>query len=156
MSLYKLFKTNENLEADGIWIEYGTNEKGEPIRVKIARAGGHNVGFSKALEKATRPYRKAIQTGMLDNKTADRLYKEVFAEHVVLDWLNVDGPDGEPLAFSKDNALKLFEDLPDLFADLREQASNVALFRDELREADLGNSGKSSAMGSSKAPLKGK
>lgn len=152
MSLYKLFKTDENLETDGIWLEYGQNEKGEPIRIKIARAGGHNSAFSKALEKATRPYRKAIQTGMLDNKTADRLYKEVFAETVVLDWMNVEGPDGQPMEFKRENVLKLFEDLPDLFADLREQANNVALFRDEVREADLGNSGKSSSTGSSKAP----
>ncbi len=152
MSLYKLFKTDEHLETDGIWLEYGQNEKGEPIRIKIARAGGHNSAFSKALEKATRPYRKAIQTGLLDNKTADKLYKEVFADTVVLDWINVEGPDGKPMEFKRENVLKLFEDLPDLFADLREQANNVALFREEVREADLGNSGKSSSMGSSKAP----
>ena len=156
MSLYKLFKTNENLETDGIWLEYGQTADGKPIRIKIARAGGHNVAFSKALEKATRPYKKAIQTGMLDNKTADRLYKEVFAETVVLDWINVEGPDGQPMDFNKENVLKLFEDLPDLFVDLREQAGTVALFRDEVREADLGNSGASSATGSSKAPSKGK
>lgn len=152
MSLYKLFKTNENLETDGIWLEYGQTEKGEPVRIKIARAGGHNVAFSKALEKATRPYKKAIQTGMLDNKTADKLYKEVFADTVVLDWINVEGPDGQPMEFKRENVLKLFEDLPDLFADLREQANNVALFREEVREVDLGNSGKSSTTGSSKAP----
>lgn len=152
MSLYKLFKTNENLETDGIWLEYGQTEKGEPVRIKIARAGGHNVAFSKALEKATRPYKKAIQTGMLDNKTADKLYKEVFADTVVLDWINVEGPDGKPMEFKRENVLKLFEDLPDLFADLREQANNVALFREEVREVDLGNSGKSSTTGSSKAP----
>ena len=152
MSLYKLFKTNENLETDGIWLEYGQTEKGEPVRIKIARAGGHNSSFSKALEKATRPYRKAIQTGMLDNKTADKLYKEVFADTVVLDWINVEGPDGQPMEFKRENVLKLFEDLPDLFADLREQANNVALFRDEVRESDLGNSGASSSTGSSKAP----
>lgn len=151
MSLYKLFKTNENLETDGIWLEYGQTADGKPIRIKIARAGGHNVAFSKALEKATRPYKKAIQTGMLDNKTADRLYKEVFAETVVLDWINVEGPDGQPMEFNKENVLKLFEDLPDLFVDLREQSANVALFRDEVRETDLGNSGKSSATASSKA-----
>lgn len=152
MSLYKLFKTNENLETDGIWLEYGQTEKGEPVRIKIARAGGHNSAFSKALEKATRPYRKAIQTGMLDNKTADKLYKEVFADTVVLDWINVEGPDGKPMEFQRENVLKLFKDLPDLFADLREQANNVALFRDEVRESDLGNSGASSSTGSSKAP----
>ena len=152
MSLYKLFKTNENLETDGIWLEYGQTEKGEPVRIKIARAGGNNSAFSKALEKATRPYRKAIQTGMLDNKTADKLYKDVFADTVVLDWINVEGPDGKPMEFKRENVLKLFEDLPDLFADLREQANNVALFREEVREVDLGNSGKSSTTGSSKAP----
>jgi len=52
--------------------------------------------------------------------------------------------------FNKENVLKLFEDQPDLFADLREQAKNVALFRDEVRETDLGNSGKSSATASNK------
>lgn len=150
MSLYKLFKTDQNLETDGIFIEYGTNSEGKPIRVKIARAGGSNKAFSKALEKATRPYRKAIQSGLLDNGTADRLYKDVFADTVILGWENVEGPDGKPLPFNRENVLKLFEDLPDLFTDLREQASNVALFREEVLEEDLGNSGKSSATASSK------
>ena len=31
MSLYKLFKTNENLETDGIWLEYGQTADGKPI-----------------------------------------------------------------------------------------------------------------------------
>lgn len=150
MSLYKQFKTDEALETDGIWIEYGTTEAGQPIRIKIARAGGRNTAFSKALERTTRPYRKAIQTGMLDNKTADNLYKDVFAETVVLDWINVEGPDGQLLEFKKENVVKLFNDLPDLFNDLREQAANAALFREEVLEGALGNSGKSSATGSSK------
>lgn len=143
MSLYKLFKTNQNLETDGIFIEYGTTPEGKPTRIKIARSGGANKAFSKALEKATRPHRKAIQNGLLDNATADRLFKDVFAETVVLGWENVEGPDGSPLPFTRENALKLFDDLPDLFADLREQAGNVALFREEVAEADLGNSGRS-------------
>ncbi len=151
MSLYSLFKTDESLETDGILIEYGEASNGEPIRFRIARAGGQNTVFTKALEKATRPYRKAIQTGMLDDKTADKLYKGVFAEHVVLGWENVEGPDGKPIEYSKENALTLFKDLPDLFLDLREQAGNVSLFRQEVMEADLGNSGKSSVTGLSKA-----
>lgn len=156
MNLYQLFKTNENLETDGILIEYGETPEGAPVRIRIARAGGKNTAFTKALEKATRPHRKAIQTGSLSNEVADRLYKEVFADTVVLGWENVTGPDGEALEFSRENVLKLFNDLPDLFADLREQASNAALFREEVLEADLGNSGKSSATDSSKAPSKAK
>lgn len=156
MSLYNLFKTDENLEKDGIWIEYGEASNGEPTRIKIARAGGQNTAFTKALDKATKPYRKAIQTGMLDDKTADRIYKDVFADKVVLDWMNVEGPDGKMMDFTKENVMKLFTDLPDLFADLREQAGNVSLFRAEVREADLGNSGKSLSTDSSKDQSKGK
>lgn len=150
MNLYSQFKTDESLETEGVWIEYGETEDGKPIRIRIARAGGANQKFAKALEKATRPYKKAIQTGTLDNKTADRLYREVFVDTIVLGWENVQGPDGKDLEFTRENVLKLFADLPDLFTDLREQASSAAIFREELLEADLGNSGKSSSTGSSK------
>lgn len=150
MSLYKLFKTAENLETDGIWLEYGQNSKGQPIQIKIARAGGRNVAFAKALEKATRPYRKALQNGVMDNKVAERIYREVFTDTVLRGWANVEGPDGNPLQFSRENALKLFEDLPDLYNDLREQAINMGLFREEILEADLGNSGGSCSTDSSK------
>lgn len=156
MNLYKLFKTDENLETDGIFIEYGETDDGKPVRIRIARAGGKNTAFTKALEKATRPHRKAIQSGSMDNATADRLYRDVFADTVVLGWENVTGPDGKPLEFNKENVLKLFQDLPDLFQDLREQAANAALFREAVLEEDLGNSGKSSATDSSKAPSKEK
>jgi len=151
MNIYSLFKTDGALEKEGIWIEYGTTDGDKPIRIKIARAGGKNTDFSKALEKATKPYRKQIQTGMLEDKVADRLYKDVFADKVVLDWENVQGPDGKDMKFTKPNVLKVFEDLPDLFTDLREQSTNATLFREEVRETDLGNSGKSSATDSSKA-----
>lgn len=74
MSLYTLFKTNKEFEQDGIWIQYGVTDQRQPIRIKIARAGGANKNYLKALEIATRPYRKAIQTGALDN--AMRLMKD--------------------------------------------------------------------------------
>lgn len=150
--LYNTFKTNEQFETEGVWLEYGylDDDESKPIRIKIARAGGQNKAFTKALEKATKPHRKALQAGMLDDRIADRLYKGVFAETVVLDWVNVTDQDGIGLEFTKDNVLKVFSDLPDLFVDLREQAGNVSLFRDEVQEADLGNSGKSLSTDSSK------
>jgi hypothetical protein len=143
MNLYSQFKTNANLEIDGIWIEYGINDKGKPIRIKIARAGGNNKAFTKAMERVTRPYRRAIQSGTLSNEVAEKLYREAFAETVVLGWENVEGPNGVALMFTKDNAVQLFNDLPDLFVDLRDQASQAALFREEVMEADLGNFGQS-------------
>ena len=150
MNLYSQFQTDENLEKEGIWIQYGETDKGEPIRIKIARAGGQNIKFTKALDHATKPYRKAIQTNSLDAKTADSLYRNAFIDTVVLDWVNVEDRDGKKMDFNKENCLKLFKDLPDLFNDLREQAANASLFREHVREEDLGNSGKSSNTASSK------
>lgn len=138
-NLYKLFKTDENLEKDGVWLQYGETEDGQPIRIRIARAGGGNTKFAKELEKRTRPYRKALQNGTLDDKTADRIYKEVYAETVVLEWQNITDQDGNLLDFSVENILKVFKDLPDLFRDIQEQSNNVAIFREEMRESDLGN-----------------
>lgn len=150
MNLYGLFKTDESLEVGGIFLEYGLTDDGKPIRIKVARAGGANKAFAKALEKATKPYRKALQSGMMSNEQADKLYREVFVDTVVLGWENVQGPDGKELPFTRENALQLFQDLPDLFADLREQVNNVALFREEVMEEDLGNSGRSLSTDSSK------
>lgn len=156
MSLYKQFKTDANLERDGILIDYGPNSKDLPTRFRLARAGGQNKAYAKALEKATRPHKKSIQMGSLDNNIADRIFMEVFVDTVVLGWENVEDENGNDLEFTRENVLKLFTDLPDLYQDLREQAQNASLFREELLEEDLGNSGGSSSTASSKARSKEK
>lgn len=154
MSLYSLFETNENLEQDGIWIEYGPASNGKPIRIKIARSGGSNKEFNKRLEKATKPYRKIINS--LNNEKAEEIYLQVFAETVVLAWENVENRSGSEMEFNIGNVLKLFNELPELYRDLRDQSNNIALFRTELLEADLGNSGTSLSMVLNKDRLKAK
>jgi hypothetical protein len=144
MSLYQQFKTDEKLEKEGILVDFGVNQRTDkPIRFRIARAGGSNITFAKAMEKATRPHKRALHLGTLSNDVAEKIYREVFIDTVLLDWEEVDGSDGQPLPFTRENAVKLFTDLPDLFAQLREDAGNAALFLAEVREADLGNSGRS-------------
>ena len=140
-NLYKQYRTDPNLETSGIFLNYGPNSKGDPMRIRIARAGGANKGFSKALERITRPHRRAIQTGTLSNDLSDSLMKGAFAETVILGWENIEGPEGEILDFNKENVIRVLDDLPDLYADLREQANNVALFRETILDDDLGNSG---------------
>ncbi len=144
MNLYQAFKTNKEFERKGIEIEYGKNTKGEDIVFKIARAGGSNNAFNKGMERATKPYRRQIQNGTLDNSVADSIYMGVFIDTVLLGWEGVEDEHGNALAYNKENAKKVFTDLPDLFADLKEQSVNMSLFRNEEQEADLGNFGTSS------------
>jgi hypothetical protein len=51
----------------------------------------------------------------------------------------IENPDGGVLPFSKENILLTFNNLPDLFADIMEQAGKAMLFRLALREEAAGN-----------------
>lgn len=139
MSLYKSFSTNKDLERDGIVLDYGTNDAGSPIQIRIARAGGNNQKFAKVLEAKLRPHKRAMANETMDNGVAQRLLIETYAESIVLGWEGVQDRDGQDMPFNKQNVIKLFTDLPDLFTDVQQQAQKAALFRDQVREEDSGN-----------------
>jgi hypothetical protein len=139
MSLYKQFATSENQEKDGIFLEYGKNSKGLPIRIKIARAGGSNARFSKVLEKETKAFRRQIQTETLDEETGQAIQRRVYAKSIILAWENVEDSKNVALPFTEENIIKVLTDLPDLFTDIRECAAKVALFRADALEADAKN-----------------
>ncbi len=140
MSLYKQFKTDENIERDGILLEYGENSKGKPIAIRIARAGGANSQYQKLMEARVKPYRRQIQNETIERALVERLLRQVYAETIVLGWENVEDENGKELAFTVENCVKLFEDLPDLFQDIQEQSQRAALFRQEVLETDSKNS----------------
>lgn len=139
MSLYKTFKTSQDLERSGIVLNYGETKDGRPIEIRIARAGGSNVLYQKKLEAAVKPHRRAIQLDAMDPKQLERILCRVYAESIVLGWENVEDSDGRPIPFSVDACVKLFTDLPDLFADVQAQAQQASHFREFLREQDAGN-----------------
>jgi hypothetical protein len=75
----------------------------------------------------------------MDPKVADRLLIEVFVDSVVLGWEDICGRDGAIMPFTRDNCIKLFTDLPDLFLDVREQAMKAANFRELEADTDSKN-----------------
>lgn len=143
MSMYRQFQTDGDLETKGIVLDYGD------FRITVARAGGANKKFARILERTTKPHRRAIQTELMDNDLARSVLRQVYAEAVVLDWeTKVDGKlkkgiesadGGDLLLVTSANIVATFEALPDLFTDVQEQASKVALFRQEILEEDAGN-----------------
>ena len=139
MSLFKQFGTNKEAEQDGIWIEYGPNDDGTIPAFKIARAGKSNKKWVKAIEKGMKPHRRAAELGTLDNATAEKVLREVFVESVLVDWRNVQDSEGEPMQLTKENAVYLFNALPELYDDLSDKANKAALFRDEALENEAKN-----------------
>lgn len=140
--MYKQFKTDNNLEASGIDLDYGD------FVVTVARAGGTNRKFAKVMESKTKPYRRLIQTETMSDDIGENILREVYASAVVLDWKTkvdgefkqgIEGPDGDLLPFTKENIIATFKNLPDLFTDIREQSAKIALFRSAGLEEEAGN-----------------
>lgn len=151
MGLSNQFATDGSLETKGIVIDYGED------RIRIARAGGANKKFARLLEAKTKPLRRAIAVGAVDNERSIAIMQNVYAETIILGWeVNVGtaaepkwepgirpadaGMDGdELLPVNKENVLKVFTNLPDLFIDIQQQAAAGALFRAELNAESAGN-----------------
>lgn len=141
--LYQAFETNKDLESSGIELDYGKNSKGEPIRIKIARAGGANKRFAKVLDRLLRPYKRQLANDQLSDDVAKEVMIQAYADSVVLGWEGVEDREGNPMEFSRDNVVRLFNDLPELFLDVQQQSQKSALFLVDILEGEQGNSRKS-------------
>lgn len=141
-NVYGAFLTDQSAETAGTWIDYGA------VQVKIARSGGANKSFARLLESKTKPYQRAIKTDTMDNSVAERIMREVFAEAVVLGWKTKLGEewkdvvlfkDGSTAPFTKQSVMRVFEEIPDLFQDIQDQAGKASNFREAQREGNAGN-----------------
>lgn len=141
--LYQAFETNKDLENGGIELDYGKNSKGAPIRIRIARAGGANKRFAKVLDRLLRPYKRQLANDQLSDDVAKDVMIQAYADAVVLGWEGVEDREGNPMSFSRENVVKLFTDLPELFLDVQQQSQKAALFLQDILEGEQGNSQKS-------------
>lgn len=146
MSLSKSFKTDLKKEIDGVGVSYGFNEDGTEIKFFISRMSKSNKAYSKALEKATRPYRRQFELGTMDEKKAEDIFMEVFSDTILKGWENVpksditgNKEDKGYAEFSRFKAVDLFKRLPDLYQDLQDKANSAALFREEALEEEAKN-----------------
>lgn len=132
-SIYSLFETDKKLEQDGAWVDVG------PSSFLLARAGGSNTRFQKAMSAALRPHQRRIALGTMDAEEANKLAAGPFVDTVLLGWKNVVLKDGSELAFTKENARKLLSDIPELFAVLMEESQRLSNFAPEDLEAAAKN-----------------
>lgn len=160
MGLFKNFKTDRNLEKEGI--QYTPDSS---TVITLARAGGTNVRFAKVLEAKTKPYRRQIDAGTLDPKIDKLMMAEVFAETVIKSWETligeedkeqlVPGIEADPDAkdgtyscavdknglvpFNKQNVVATLLALPDVFQDIQREANRMSNYLTQAREDDAKN-----------------
>ena len=141
MSLYKQFATNTDKEIEGIEVQMteAENEDGSIPTFVVSRMGKSNKRYSKALEAATRPYRRQIELGTMNNDKAEEIFLGVFVDTVLKGWKNVRDESGADMPFTKQTAMKLFKDLPEVYERLQEEAKLSANFREASLEEEAKN-----------------
>lgn len=141
MGTYSKFKTNISAETEGAWFDLG-----EAGRFKIARSGGNNREYLKIFNRRAKPHKQLIDAGKLGEDENTKFMTEVFAEANLKGWDGVTDENGEVLAYSFENAVKLLTDLPDLFLQLLTKSQDMNNYREEVLAESLKNSGPSSSM----------
>lgn len=148
MSLFDLYGTDEKKEVEGVEVTFPPNDDGSVPVFIIAATSKSNQKYSKALENATKPWRRNIEA--MGSQNAERIYREVFVKTVLKGWKNVQVPqklvehfegvaESGNIPFNEKNAVALFEKLPRLYDDLTQRAGSVELFREAQREEEAGN-----------------
>lgn len=122
MDIGKL-KTNLDLESEGVWVELG-----EGARIKVARM--NNPRHSAALRRITKPYRRQIEAGTLNEDISYRLIGEALAEGILLDWEGLTD-NGEEIKYSPKTAKDLLTN-PQL-RDFRGQVEAAATDAEQFR-----------------------
>lgn len=122
-NLYNLFKTDKNLEMNGVVLDFG----GPQIRLR--RAGGANRLFNTTFNDVSRPYAQAMAARALDPDKQRDMLIDVYFRSVVLGWDNVTDEDNKPLEFNVVNFKKVMVDLPDLWDVVRSEADNLRNFQ---------------------------
>jgi len=125
-NLDKLFKSDSNLEQEGVLFEIA-----DGIQFKVRRFGGGNREVKKAMVKYYKPYARLIERNLLPEDKEREIYQLAFIDACLVDWQGVE-IEGATAECTKENALKLFKELPELFETLLEHSQSVEHYREEV------------------------
>lgn len=160
MGLFKTYGTDKKLELEGVVFTPDSN-----TAITIARGGGANVQFAKALDRKSKPLRRQIDAGILDLELDRKMMAEVYAETVIKNWETLITVKGQPVLvpgleadpdapegtyshvpdenglvpFNKQNVVATLRMLPDLFIDIQKNSQDLANYRIAERKEDEGN-----------------
>lgn len=123
-NLNDIFKNDFDKENDGVEYPFEDTD----IVMTIARAGGTNIGYKKALGDFLKPHVNATNNEF--NLTARQdfeLMSAVYARSIIKDWKNVK-VDGKVIKFSEKNCLMVLRKFPELFYQITGIAADTKLF----------------------------
>lgn len=143
-NVYAMFDMDKNAEKDGFWKEFSN------FRIKIARLGGKNTKYNKALVDVGKKYQKQNIKDITDDEQ-DTISAELIAKAFVTGWevKDDDGnwvpntihsyPSGEVVDFNVDNVINVLTNLPELSKEIENVADNKRFYTKEYQKEVVKN-----------------
>lgn len=128
-NLDKFFKTDENLEKNGLWMDLDSK-----TGFLVRHLGQNNPRVKAAFAQHYKPFARQIELGTLESEKNTEIQQKLFIDICLADWKGVE-VDGKELTCTPENAAKLFKRLPALFETLWKYATDYTNYKE-----DVGNS----------------
>lgn len=126
-NLHSYYKINEDLETSGVWLQVTPK-----VKFLVKRFGGSNaMAVKEAMSKHYEPYSAKIKAGEIDEREKARLMTSAFVHACLEGWEGVE-VDGVEVEFSKEKAIEILSDLPELSGELLRYASDKESYKEEL------------------------
>lgn len=132
----KLYGTDSQKEIDGVW----RDDIVAGSEFLIARIG--NPNYQKRFNALSKPYRRAIKKGTLEEEVAEKLLIRCMAETILLGWKNVEVY-GKKVNYSVENAVELLTKFKDLREEINDVANAMEIYKQEEQHEDTENLKKS-------------
>jgi hypothetical protein len=133
-NLGAFYATDKNLEKEGKWLDVT-----EDVSFKIRRMGGANgIKVSEIRAMHFKPYARSIKNNTLDKSKQENLFIQTFVDSCLVAWKGLTDESGIDLEFTREHAIALLTEYPDLFDELLTFSESNLSFKEDSE--DLGNS----------------
>lgn len=133
MNIYERYELDQRRLEEGTPIDLGDGAK-----IWMSFADTSNVRYHAAIDRHTRPHRKQLQQESLPPDVMQGVMRKVYAEMVVR-WEGVTDREGAPIPCNRENAERLFEELPVVFNMVQDHAQRLASYLAHREEEDVKN-----------------
>lgn len=130
-NLDKEFKTDKEIEQEGLWVSPMPN-----VRFRVRRYGGaNNTRIKSANLQFIKPEMRRIQAGTISDTELENLNLKAFISACLAGWEGITDEEGKDIPFDTAVAYEVLQPLPDLCDVLFKAANNFTSYKE-----DLGNS----------------
>jgi hypothetical protein len=127
-NLFDKYKTNKDLESEGVWF-MTSKDTGFLLR----RSGGANSNRMKMITaKHQKPVLHKIKNDLLTDEESQEIGLKIFVDAVLVDWKGVTDEEGNEIPFSRENAIEVLQEVPDLVDRLLAHTIDFNNFKEEL------------------------